>query len=382
MIDSLGCGGAERSLINLLSLLDYSKVDVTLMLVARDGVFERYVPKHVNVVSYTPGCGTMLQKTWLFICRMAFSLQLLLNRFRRHPLNSPTLEWKTCCTAIQAHRIYYDVAIAYQQGFPCWYILDKVSAARKYAWINVDITKTKFRLDYIKRFYSRYDGVVAVSDALHDILLEIGLVDKEHLHCIHDILNPVLIRRQGDESFVGECPCRDAATIVTVARLNARHKGQDLCLEAARILKSKGYRFRWFFVGDGPDRCFLERQAQNLNVEDKIRFVGMQANPYPYMKAADVYVQSSRFEGFGLTVTEAKILGCAIVCTDFPTAFSQLEDGKDGLIVEMAAQSMADGIERLLTDKVLVKKIQSAASQELNTTAMTEVRKVMDLIMA
>lgn len=381
MMDSLTCGGAERSLVSLLPLLDYNKIDVTLMLVSRGGVFESYVPKQVKVVNYTPGCETLLQKMWLRICRIIFSCQLRLNRFRKRPLNPPTMEWMTCSTAIQPHKEYYDVAFAYQQGFPCWYVMEKVRADKKYAWINVDITKTKFRLEYVKKFYDRYDGVTAVSDALYDILLDVGLVDKERLHCVYDILNTDLIRKQGEEDFGGECPNKDMFTIVTAARLIASNKGQDMCIDAARILKNKGFKFQWFFVGDGPSRQVLEQQAYDLDVENEVRFVGMQPNPYPYIKSADVYVQSSRFEGFGLTVTEAKILGRAIVCTNFPTAFNQLEDDKNGLIVEMTAQSIADGVERLLTNKALVEKLQSAVSKEVNTTAVTEAKKVMDMIM-
>lgn len=383
MIDSLTCGGAEKSLVSLLPLLDYDRIDVTLMLVGRGGVFERYVPKQVKIINYTPGCVTIWQKFWLRICRLAFSAAIRLNRFRKHPLNSPTMEWMTCRTAIRPLEGggHYDVAIAYQQGFPCWYVLEKINADKKYAWINVDITKTKFRFDYIKKFYDRYDGVVAVSDALYNILLKIGLVNKERLHCIYDILNQDLIIRQSNEDFGGEKPDKKVTKIATVARLIAFNKGQDLCIEAAKILKDKGYRFQWFLVGDGPSREELISQAISLGVEKEIRFVGMQPNPYPYIKAADIYVQSSRFEGFGLTVTEAKILGRAIVCTNFPTAYNQLENGKNGIIVEMSAESIASGVERLLTDEALRQRIMQAAGNEVNRTALTESKKVMDLIM-
>lgn len=136
------------------------------------------------------------------------------------------------------------------------------------------------------------------------------------------------------------------------------------------------------FVGDGPSRQELKASAISLGIENEARFVGMQPNPYPYIKAADIYVQSSRFEGFGLTITEAKILGRAIVCTNFPTAFNQLEDGKNGIIVEMTAESIASGIEKLLKDESLRQQLMNATTKEVNTTAMTESKKVMDIIMA
>ena len=160
-----------------------------------------------------------------------------------------------------------------------------------------------------------------------------------------------------------------------------QNKGQDLCIEASKILQNKGYRFQWFFVGDGPSRQEIERLAKERGVDKEIRLVGMQPNPYPYIQAADVYVQSSRYEGFGLTVTEAKILGRAIVCTNFPTAFNQLENEKNGLIVEMTAQQIADGVERLIKDKAFAQRLAQAAGSEVNTTAVTEAKKVMEMIM-
>lgn len=237
-------------------------------------------------------------------------------------------------------------------------------------------------MGYCKKIYDRYDGVIAVSDALYKILLNVKLVDKKRLHCIYDILNEDLVRKQAIEKFGGEIPNKSVITLTTVARLIASNKGQDICLEAAKILKNKGYKFQWFFVGDGPSRQELEASAISLGIKNEARFVGMQPNPYPYIKAADIYVQSSRFEGFGLTITEAKILGRAIVSTNFPTAFNQLEDGKNGSIVEMTAESIASGIEKLLKDESLRQQLMNATTKEVNTTAMAESKKVMDIIMS
>ena len=66
--------------------------------------------------------------------------------------------------------------------------------------------------------------------------------------------------------------------------------------------------------------------AQN-NLEDSFILLGKKTNPYPYMKACDLYVQPSRYEGKAVTVTEAKILGKPILITNYPTARSQIEDG-------------------------------------------------------
>lgn len=384
MIDSLNCGGAEKSLVSLLPLLDYNQIDVTLMLVGRGGIFERYVPKQVNIVEYNDGCRTWWQKLWLKVCRVAFSLLLRINMLKRKPWNSPTLEWMTCHTALRSYTDkHYDVAIAYQQGFPCYYVMDKVSADRKYAWINADLTKTKFRKGYAKPFYDKYDGVVTVSDILYDIILNYGLVEKNRLYCVYDIVNTDLIHAQAKEPVDTSIMPNDGMFgIVTTARLMLSCKGQDLCVKASRILANKGYDFRWIFVGDGPDRSKIEQLIEEEGQSGRIILAGMQPNPYPYMKVADVYVQSSRFEGFGLTITEAKLLGLPIVTTNFSSVYDQIEDGKNGLIVTMEASAIADAIERLMVDRKLRQALADANRQYENTTAKTEVAKVMKLIMS
>ena len=102
----------------------------------------------------------------------------------------------------------------------------------------------------------------------------------------------------------------------------------------------------------------------------------MQTNPYPYIKSADIYVQASRFEGFGMTIGEAKILNKPIVSTDFEVVYDQLTDRENGLIVEKNGDSIAEGIMLLLKDEELMRRILSNLSLEQNSTMRTEVAKV------
>ena len=98
------------------------------------------------------------------------------------------------------------------------------------------------------------------------------------------------------------------------------------------------------------------------------------------MARADIYAQTSRTEGFGLTVGEAKILGKPIVTTNFPVVYNQITDEKNGLIVEMNGRAVADGIMRLLNDDDLRKTLTDTLALEENKTALTESAKVIELI--
>lgn len=381
MIDSLTCGGAERSLVSLLPCLDYNKIEVDLLLVGAGGIFEKYVPKQVNILYFNTGCSTILQRLRLAWGRLMFSLSLRLNRFRKIRLNSPHMEWITCGQAYQPIKKEYDVAIAFQQGFPCYYVMDKVRAKRKIAWINVDIYNTRHQPSFIKPYYDRYDKVVTVSDAMLQKFIERGLIEKNKLICIYDILNADLIQLQGRDDLPIEYKYPDKKVIVTVARIVTHNKGQDIAIKAAKILKEKGLDFKWILVGDGPDYDKVSKQIEQAGLNDFVILAGLQSNPYPFIRRADVYVQTSRYEGFGLTITEAKLLGKPIVTTNFPSAYNQITDGVNGLIVEMTPEAIANAVIKVFRNKNLAIQMIESNNAYKNTTSVTESKKVMELIL-
>ena len=86
-------------------------------------------------------------------------------------------------------------------------------------------------------------------------------------------------------------------------------------------------------------------------MEGQVIILGKKENPYPYIKACDVYVQPSRYEGNAVTVREAQMLGKPVVVTNYATAPSQIRDGLDGVIVPMDNEGCAQGITQLLNDK-------------------------------
>lgn len=390
-IDSLTCGGAEKSLVSLLPLLDYTKVDVDLMMVNRGGVFEQYVPKEVEIVEVS-----LVEKGIEWRLRQ-FVFSIVLRLFpKRH---GAELRWWTMGRAYKGLEKEYDVAIAYQQGFPTYYMAEKVKAKKKIAWVNADITKVGYKADFNRLFYDKMDYVVPVSDKLHAILAASDFVDSKKLHTVLDILNVNLIREMAKQPFsTNLTTSTKPLTICTVGRMVAL-KGYDLAVETARILKEKGLKFKWNFVGDGGERPKIEELIKKYHLDNEIMLWGMQPNPYPYMAAADIYVQTSRFEGFGLTIAEAKILGKPVVSTNFDVVHDQLTHEENGLIAEMNPKSLAEeilkviGVEAMLVEgnlsqvedrdgrlSELGRRIIANVKKEENTTYITEVEKVHEMI--
>ncbi len=371
LIDSLTCGGAEKSLISLLPLLDYSKVQVDLMMVHRGGVFEQYVPREVNVIDFPQSDGILFR-----LCQLYFSLLLRLRKSR----HGAELRWKAMHGVYKEVEKEYDVAVAYQQGFPTYYIAQKVKAKRKYAWINADIAKAGYQEGYNKEFYDKYDKIVPVSDTLCSMLKKTHFVDVNKLSTVYDILNVDLIRNMAKEQ-VEMTAAANVVKIVTTGRL-APPKNYSLAVKTALVLKNRGVRFVWYFVGEGSERVNIENLIKQYSLQDEIKMVGMTPNPYPYMAMADVYVQTSSFEGFGLTLNEARILHRPVVTTNFPVAFDQIKDGENGLIAEMTPESVAEKIMLILNDEVLCERLIEGTKKEVNKTAQTEPEKVMRLLMA
>lgn len=369
-IDSLTCGGAEKSLISLLPLLDYSKVQVDLMLGVRGTVFEQYVPKEVNVMSVPHSCGIVFRigQVWFSILQRMMS---------KH--HGAEIRWMAMHGMYERLQKMYDVAVAYQQGFPTYYVAKKVNAKRKYAWVNADLKCAGYNENFNRKFYNLYDRVVPVSDVLCEMMGKTGYVDATKLFPIYDILNVDLIRRMSMEKVPRLSD--HTITIVTTGRLMPP-KNYLLAVETAVLLRKEGIDFVWYFVGEGSERGRIEETIKRYGLDEQVKLVGMKPNPYPYMAMADVYVQTSSFEGFGLTLNEARILHRPVVSTNFPVVYNQIKDGENGLIAEMNPESVAEKIMRILKDDSLRDKLVEGTKREVNTTTETEPKKVMELLLS
>jgi len=374
IIDSLGCGGAEKSLVSLLTLLDYSRLDVYLSIVSRGGVFEQYIPESVNLVLF-PRPSRFLETVSNGLFSLLFHLLPVLG-IKRH---GAELGWVCRHRFFPAFEGDYDVAVAYHQGFPTYYVSEKVRACRKVAWINIDMEKAGYRSGFNRPFYDRMSKVCVVSEALSGMLPDAGFVNRDSLCVVHDIINPELIRQMSTATDANEAIVAPL-TLLTVGRI-VPQKNYLLAVETARVLAEKGVDFRWIFVGDGPDRTKVENRIKKYQLENIVFLAGMLPNPYPYFAMCDIYVQTSSFEGFGITLSEAKIFHKPIVTTCFPSAYDQIMDEENGLIAEMNAESLAEKILSIIKNPSLRDHLIEGTQNEENRTVETESAKVNSLLL-
>ncbi|MGE8204571.1 glycosyltransferase [Heyndrickxia sp. NPDC080065] len=373
VIDSLVGAGAEKSLITLLSLLDYDKYSVDLMLFAYGEILEELVPKEVNILQplkYTDFTKLNLKSALLyslkrtdfkmFKSRLKYSLNIRMGKYSNP--QKARLYWENVSGVIEENPESYDIAISYAQGVPTFYVAEKVKAKKKFAWVNVTYRLDHKEADFQKQFYDQYNKIIAVSDSTKEVLLETFPSYDHKIEIIYDINDPHFISSMADlgENYTDHF---DGLRILTIGRL-AHQKGYDIALNTCKKLKEKGIKFKWYVLGKGPLLGDIQHFIEENGLSDHFVLLGVTTNPYPFIKNCDIYVQTSRFEGFGLAIAEARMLNIPVVTTRFDAVFNQMIDGKNGLVVDMNADAVCEGIVKLIHNKDLKENIVNYLKQE------------------
>jgi glycosyltransferase involved in cell wall biosynthesis len=366
VIDSLNVAGAEKSLVTLLTMLDYSKYEVDLMLFSYGGELEKLLPKEVNILPqlhYTTFSKMSINASLkqaivnkdfqMFFSRILYSIKLRIKH--NNNIVKARLFWQSVSKTVEKNNKLYDVAISYAQGVPTFYVAEKIKAKKKLAWVNVSYRLTGKDKVFQKKYYDQYDKIVGVSESTKEIFLETFPEYRNKMEVIYDINNPKFISDMADIGD-GYEDYFDGVRILTIGRL-ARQKGYDIALEACKKLKEKGINFKWYVLGKGPLEEEIRQYVVTHDLTDHFILLGVKANPYPYIKQADIYVQTSKFEGFGLAIAEARMLNVPVVTTNFDAVYNQMVENKNGLVVNMDSQSVADGIINLINNQNLRNEI-------------------------
>lgn len=369
VIDSLHCAGAEKSLVTLLNLLDYEQYEVDLQLFAYGGAFEKLLPSGVNLLpplEYTKFSNLSWKQSiqsfkWKMIfSRLSYSIKIRVKEVKHS--TKARFFWESVQRVIGTNEKDYDIAIAYAQGIPTFYVADKIRAKHKYAWVNVSYHLDSKDKAFQREYYRIYNNIIGVSASAKDIFQDMYPEFTAKMKVIYDINDPLFINRLskiGDtfsDKFRG-------VRLLTIGRLSPE-KGYEYALEACKILKDKGICFRWYVLGVGPLEEEIRLKSREYGLEENFILLGVTDNPYTYIKDCDIYVQTSKFEGFGLAIAEARMLNKPVVTTRFDAVFNQMVHEKNGLVVDMNGEAVAQGILRLVNDSHLREDIISYLRSE------------------
>ena len=352
VMDSLYNGGAEKSLVNLLNEIPEDKYIIDLLLLRPEGMFLSQVPENVNLLK-TPEAVEKLfgniKKSGLYTFTKVYGTMASKKKTADAKMRD-YYRWNDFYSKkIKKLDGEYDVALAYTSGNVMYYTAEKVNAKKKYVWVHNDFLEAGYPKDIYNEYYKLFNGIVSISDKCVQMINNLFPQYSGKTHMIENITSSKVVKNRAME-FVPEEYQKAENYIVSIGRLD-NQKGFDFAIDAAAILKEKNVDFKWFVLGTGPLEAQLNSQISDRGLKDRFLLLGAKENPYPYIKNASVFVQSSRYEGKSVVLDEAKILDAPIVVTNYPTVHDQIKADNEGLIVNMTPEGIADGVVKMLTDK-------------------------------
>ncbi len=370
--ESLRLAGSEKSMVSLLKNLDSEKYQIDIQLMHYGGELEQQIPSWIRFLpplEYKNKAAKSLIRSIMSVrsgsdvrylkARLTYSLALRKKRYSHS--RKAQLFWKSFRGIMSDCATKYDVAIGFAQGFPTFYVADMVTAERKLCWVNANMVLDNKSRDFYEMYYHRFDKVVCITPKTKEVIGKQipSLTNLTVMENIIDMQNIVVAANIKNVNFN-----TNVVNILTVGRLNNGSKGMDIAISAAKHLKDKNVDFHWYFLGEGDFRKEMETYITANKLVDNVTLLGTDSNPYPYFKAADIYVQTSRNEGFGRTIAEARLLNIPVVTTRFDSVAQQMIHEKNGLVTDMNPQAVADGIERMITDKELYNSVVEYLKQE------------------
>ena len=363
-IHYLELGGAEISLIGLLQSLDYSKYDVDLFVYSHRGELMEFIPKEVNLLPEVkeyaqierPLKDVIRDGYWkIAFARLKAKWQFHRYFRRKHPTEgSAVFQYVSSAVSPYLPSLEYlgeyDLAISFLT--PHNIVLEKVKAKRKAAWIHTDYSRIDVNTDMELPVWNSFDHIVSISPEVTKSFVSRFPSLEHKIIEIENILSPEFVRERAElvseEEVSREMKKEDGVTTLLSVGRFCEAKNYDNVPDICKRIIEAGCPVKWYLIGYGGDEPLIRSKIAEAGMEDNVIILGKKANPYPYIKACDIYVQPSRYEGKSVTVREAQILCKPVVITDYATARSQVRDGVNGVIVPLDNEGCAKGIESLI----------------------------------
>ena len=373
-------GGAERSLVNFLNEIPKGKYNIDILLFKRSGMFLKQVPSEYTILEtpkdlkrmYGPIKETGIFTPWRILGNVMAKLMTKNSRAMRG------FRWKYFYgPTIKKLDKKYDVALAYISGEILYYVDEKVNADKKIVWIHNDYRQAMHPRKNDYKHLKNMDSIVSISDECVDILKDEFPEFADKTYMIENITSSITLEKQAKEFYPKEYK-DDTFNILSIGRLHEQ-KGFDMAIKAAKIIKKNNIKFKWFVLGSGELEAELKAMIKAEGVEDNFILLGTRENPYAYIKNCDLFVQPSRYEGKSVVIDETKILKKPIVVTNYPTVKDQIMDGKEGMIVDMTPEGIADGIIKMAgSEELRMEYVNFLSSKEYGN--QKEIDKYLELI--
>jgi glycosyltransferase involved in cell wall biosynthesis len=373
--ENLKVGGIQKSIINLLNNLDFSKFNVDLYLFDKNVFFENQLPKEVNII---------------FLKKSCFINKFIPFKFLYYFKKSSALKDKLYDVAIDFDSYQFDTALNTL----------KSGAKKKVIWIHNDVKKEykyqfKYRVLYhfMKSKYKYFDEFVGVSEGVIEPFREMNNILDDSFFVIPNFIDTEKIIEKSKEKTSLMIDSKKY-NFVSVGRL-CYQKGFDILLKDILALTYLRQDFHLYIIGDGKCKKNLIKYVSDNNLDEYVSFLGSKTNPYKYMSNMDGFVLTSRFEGQGMVFLEAKTLGldifipkelvkytgCNIVgCDNIVDALSNASKNKKHKIDYLMSynKKIKNGINLLLTTPK--KNVENRKKKNIDSIIFIVVLFIMSLL--
>lgn len=379
VIDALRKGGIRISLLNLLNNLPVNDKEIYLFAFHITEEDMKHIPKYVKVIkpnklfqiiastsnelSNENKGKLVIRKILAIMCKLAGSdiVYKFIFKTEKRTFNFDVVISFT--NNVSDHSLYFGSNK---------FAIEKVKASKKIGWIHANYEHMNLNTPINNCEYHKFDIIAAVSEKTKESFLKFNKDLENKTIVIYNFLNQKDIENKINDVAVEKL---ERFTIVTVARLD-NNKNPYMILEISKKLKKMGYDFEWWILGDGPLYNDLRHAIHKMNLVN-IKLFGHVENPYPYIYAADLYVSTSKSEGYGLAISESLYIGTPVLCGHFES-IDEIIDSNNGIVVQNKTSNYVDIIEQLITDKSKLKILKSNTKLKISNT---EIRKEIEKIL-
>ena len=356
-------GGAEISLIGLLQALDPNKVDIDLFVYSHEGELMKLIPEYINVLPEIPAykmferpMKEVLKKGHLsvLLARMKAKMRMKYYLKKNQAIDQSAImgflgeEVSKVVPDINPS-VEYDLAISFLT--PHNFVRDHVRAKKKICWIHTDYTRIDVNAELELPVWDSFDYVASISSDVTKTFLQVFPTLAPKIIEIENILSSAFVRHRAEE-FEADIDNKNL-NLLSIGRFTNQKNFDnlpDICRKTLELLKDKNISLRWYIIGFGTDENLIRQKITEAGMQKHVIILGKKSNPYPYIKACDIYVQPSRYEGKSVTVREAQMLCKPVVVTNYPTASSQIKNGDDGVIIPLDNEGCAKGLAEFILD--------------------------------
>lgn len=370
VIESLSGGGAEKVLTTLVKHLPRERYDVTVLTVTATGVYVDEVQKYCRLRYMLPSYETLANP----IAKLRYRLDY---------------RWIYSKPVERVYRRYikenYDVEIAFVEGFATKLVAASTNPdSKKICWVHTDMERNPYAdscyksLSGHRKAYQKYNTIVCVSEYVKSVFQRKFFSSN----AVQVLYNPV------DEKAVqslAEEPCElkrpEHLLLGSIGRLEEA-KGYVRLLKCVQAIAEDGKKLTVWLIGEGSQRTLLEEYIEKHQLQEYVKLIGFQTNPYKYMNQCDAFICSSYAEGFSTAATESLILGKPIFTVECSGMKELFGKHKCGEIVENSDESLLKMLTGLVEKDGLLEQYHEnvvARQREFNiATRMKEIRTLLD----